>query len=44
MEQAHFGGVNKKLTWMKIQMGALNASLVCGKIMLALQQECQAEV
>ena len=27
-----------------MQMGALNASLVFGAIMSALQQECQAEV
>ena len=44
MEQAQFWGVNKKLTWMNIQMGALNASLVFGEIMSDLQQECKAEV
>ena len=44
MEQYQFWGVNKKLTWTKMQMGALNASLVFGETMSALQQEFQAEV
>ena len=44
MEQAQFWGVNKKLTWKKIRMGDLIASLVCGAMMSDLQQECQAEV
>ena len=37
MEQAQFWGVNKKLTWTKMQMGALNTSLVFGEIMSALK-------
>ena len=36
--------MNKKLTWMKMQMGDLNASLVFRSMMSALQQECQVEV
>ena len=44
MEQAQFLGVNKKLTQTKMRMGALNASLVFGATMPALQQDCQAEV
>ena len=44
MEQALFWGVNKKLTWKKMQMGAFNVSLFVGVIILALKQECQSEV
>ena len=44
MEQAVLWEVNNKLTWMKMQMGSLNASLVFGAIVPALQQECQVEL
>ena len=44
MEQSQFWEVNKKLTWMKMQMGDLNISLVFGEMMSDLQQECQEEV
>ena len=44
MEQTQFWGLNKKLTWMKMQMQDLNSSLVFGAIMSALKQEFQAEV
>ena len=37
-------GVNKKLAWTKMWMGYLNASLVFGSIMSALEQEWRAEV
>ena len=43
-EQAQFWGENKKVTWRKMQMGSLNASLVFRTIISSLQQECQAEV
>ena len=39
MEQDQFWGVNKKLTWMNMRMGALNESLVFGATMSTLQQE-----
>ena len=38
-----FWGVNKKLTWTKMRMGALNASPVFGATMSAPQQERQKE-
>ena len=44
MEQVQFWGVNKKLTWTKMQMGYLNTSLVLGGIMSSLQQEFQAKL
>ena len=44
MEQAQFWGVNKKLTWTKIQTRALNASMITREMMSALQQECQTYV
>ena len=44
MEQAQFWETNNKLTWTKIKMVALNASLVLGEIISSLKQECQAEV
>ena len=44
MEQAQFWEVNKKLTWTKMQVGALNSSLVLGVMVSSLQQEYQVEV
>ena len=44
MKKSQFWVVNKKLTWTKMQTGALNASLVFRAIMPSLQQECQTEV
>ena len=44
MEQAPFWGLNKNLTWTKMCMVALNASLIFGAIISSLQHECQEEV
>ena len=44
MEQYQFWGVNKKLTWTKMQMGYFNESLVFGVTISELQQECHTEV
>ena len=44
MEKSQFWGVNKKLAWAKMPMGAINVSLVFGMMVSDLQQKCQAEV